>query len=126
MQILLIHSCSDLFSYDSYGRSGCWIEGDYSKGDLDSYKRQYLDAFNKKRMSKISVVHMDIAEDGTVTVLENVQGTHPLKVRKEINPAAVAKRAARAGAKQAEFNPFAAVPTPTTNFWATIDEVVAA
>jgi len=95
MQILVIFACQDLYSYDGFCSHRNMVEGDYSLNDLAHTKRDYLASFTAKRFSKISVIHMEVSPEGTITVLDSVQGEHPLKTRIEINPAAVKARAAR-------------------------------
>lgn len=95
MQILTVFACADLFSYDAFQLHRTAVEGDWSKGDLVSIRNEFVSNFNAKRFSKLSLTHINIADDGTVTVIENLQGEHPLKTRREINPAAAAARKAR-------------------------------
>jgi len=95
MQVLLIHACNDRFSYDDYALHRSLIEGDYSQRDLLQVKNDYITMFQTKRVSKVGIVHLDISPEGQVTVIDNIQGVNELVVRKEINPAAVAAKAAR-------------------------------
>ena len=95
MQILMMHACSNLFSYDEFSLQRTCIEGDYSKRDIESLKKEYIRAFSEKRISKISITHLDVTPNGEVIVIDNIQGENPLKQYKEINPAAVSAKAAR-------------------------------
>jgi len=95
MQVLLIHACNDRFSYDDYALHRAVVEGDYSQRDLLQIKNDYVTLFQTKRVSKVGIVHIDVSPEGQVTVIDNIQGVNELAVRKEINPAAVAAKAAR-------------------------------
>jgi len=95
MQILIVFACQNKYSYDEYGIHRQMLEGDYSKGDIEITKRDYKSSFQNKRLSKLGIVHLDVSQDGVVTVIENLQGQNELLVRKEINPAAVAAKVAR-------------------------------
>jgi len=95
MQILLIYTCTDPYSHEEFHLQRTLIEGDYSKNDLSHMKQEYLASFSAKRTSKLSITHLDVSPTGEVTVLDNIQGEHPLKVRREINPAAVQAKEAR-------------------------------
>jgi len=112
MQILTVFACADLFSYDAFQLHRTAIEGDWSKGDLVSIRNEFVSNFNAKRFSKLSLTHINIADDGAVTVLENLQGQHPLKTRREINPAAAAARKARQQGIKLTSNPAALFGTP--------------
>jgi len=115
MNILLIYACTDKFSHDDYTIHRQMMEGDWSKQDMENVKADYKTSFQKKRISKLGVVHINVESDGTVTVIENLQGTNELATRREINPAAVAAKAARkanVSSKKAELlEAWAASPT---------------
>ena len=119
MQVLFIYVCTDSYSHEEFHLHRTMMEGDYSKNDLSHVKQEYLASFTAKRISKLSITHLDVSPTGEVTVLDNVQGEHPLKVRREINPAAVqAKEARRTGPKLSGDSP-AWVPfgEATTTNW---------
>ena len=119
MQVLFIYVCTDPYSHEEFHLHRTMMEGDYSKNDLSHIKQEYLASFSAKRTSKLSITHLDVSPTGEVTVLDNIQGEHPLKVRREINPAAVqAKEARRKGPKLSGDSP-AWVPfgEATTTNW---------
>jgi len=99
MNILLIHCSTDKYSHDDYHLNRQMLESDYSLADMLSVKEDYKRSFQRKSTMKIGIVHLDVSADGTVTVVENLQGEHPLLQRREINPAAIAARAARQAQK---------------------------
>jgi len=119
MQILIVFACQNKYSYEEYGLHRQLLEGDYSKSDIEITKRDYKSNFQNKRLSKLGIVHLDVSKDGVVTVIENLQGQNELLVRKEINPAAVAAKAARKAQVKAKVSEHVIAPTATTEEWST-------
>jgi len=113
VQIVIVHCCHDRYSHEPYQYEGMRVEGDYSVESLEKFKKDYVTAFHGKRLSRIGIVHMNVSPDGTVTVIDNIQGKNEVKSRREINPAAVAAKASRHAALRAKI----AMPPPSPDMW---------
>lgn len=95
MKFLNIYGSSDPFSHEM---SPILIKTgyDYSDHDLVTWCKKYSDRFQIKQYSAISIVFLNVDEQtGTVEVLENIQGRHPLKQKTVVNPSAAAARTKR-------------------------------
>jgi len=112
VQIVIVHCCHDRYSHEPYQYEGIRVEGDYSVESLEKFKKDYVAAFQGKRLSRIGIVHMNVSPDGVVTIIDNIQGKNEVKSRREINPAAVAAKASRHAALRAKMAP------PIPNMWA--------
>ncbi len=95
MKFLNIFGSSDPFSHEMSPilvKTGC----DYSDQDLTTWCEKYSDRFQAKIYSAISIVLLNVDEQtGTVEVLENIQGRHPLKQKTVVNPSAEIVRTKR-------------------------------
>ena len=101
MKVLFVHGSYDPFSHQmGFIRSA--IEGDYSARDIEQMANKYKTQFERGAFSAIALMLLDVdAISGRVEVLMNVQGTHPLKVRVEVNPEALKVREERNKGKKA-------------------------
>lgn len=95
MKVLFVHGSSDPFSHQmGFIRSA--IEGDYTARDIELMAAKYKAQFERAAFSAIALMLLDVdAISGRVEVLMNVQGTHPLKVRVEVNQEALKVREER-------------------------------
>ena len=113
MKVLFVHGSADPFSHQmGFIRSA--IEGDYSARDIEQMASKYKAQFEREAFSAIALMLLDVdAISGRVEVLMNVQGTHPLKVRVEVNPEAVKVREERNKGKKTNQKAFTTATQPT-------------
>lgn len=123
MKFLHIFGSSDPFSHDMQPvliKTGY----EYSDHELTTWCKKYSERFQAKGYSAISIVLLNVDEQtGTVEVLENIQGRHPLKQKTVVNPSASVARAKRKEGrgfiKVTTVNP-AEIPMQQLNGWAQV------
>lgn len=98
MKLLTIWSSADPFSHEM-SLQAIRDSINYGEDDLQNYLETFKKRFQMKSYSAVSIVLVEVnSNTGEVTVLENIQGRHPLKSRKVVNPEASVARDARRAA----------------------------
>ena len=87
MLIAIIHSCESSTAHTPLRHHSSYMEGDYTRNQIQMYVDDFKSRFVAKRFSVLKVMLMELnVEEGTIEVVENLSLKNELPKRTVINP----------------------------------------